>query len=300
MGRTLTYALLVFVAGSSYGFIVPVVKIASAAGIGAEDFLPLQYLVAFAAAAIVCAVQRVRLGSPRDPVKLALVGILTSGCSLCYYRAVALLPSSVALTMLFQFVWIGAVIDCIAERRLPSRATVAAIAVVLAGTLLAAGIFEGSHGDLDPTGITFGLASAVFYASFLFVSGRVGQDRPVALRTAMLSLGGFAVTAAVGPVAFVEALPTASVWPFAALMAIIGVILPTSLISFASPRLSPSVVSIMAASELPVGVLAAWAVLGDAPSALGIAGVVLVLAGIVVNQLPALRSALAERQRQTT
>lgn len=284
----LTYALLVFVAGASYGFVVPVVKIADANGVTVSDFLPLQYLIACIVLLVVSFIRRLRIGTPINVAKLAAVGILTSGCSLCYYRAVALLPSSVALTMLFQFVWIGAVIDCVAARKKPSHTTLAAIVIVLVGTLLAAGLFEGSHANLDPLGIAFGLASAVFYAAFLFVSGRVGTDEPVALRTAMLSLGGFIVSTAMGPVAFAEALPDLGVWPYALLMAAIGVILPTSLITYASPKLAPSVVSIMAASELPVGVLSAWIILGDVPSALGVVGVVLVLIGIVVNQVPVL------------
>ena len=288
MEKTFAYALLIFVAGSSYGFIVPVVRIADALGIAVADFLSLQYVLAFAIMACVTTVRRSWRPSPRSLVKLALVGILTAGCSLCYYRTVAMLPSSVALTLLFQFVWITAALDCITKRKLPSRTTVLAIVIVLIGTLLAAGVFEGSHAELDPAGIAFGLASAVFYASFLFASGRVGTDAPIELRTTMLSLGSFVIAAAIGTSAFVEALSNHLAWLFAALMAVIGVIVPTTLISWASPRLDPSVVSIMAASELPVGVLAAWAILGDVPSALGLVGVALVLVGIVVKQLPTL------------
>ena len=47
-------------------------------------------------------------------------------------------------------------------------------------------------------------------------------------------------------------------------------------------------VSVMASSELPVGIFAAWALVGDAPTPLTLFGAFLVLAGIVVKQLPAI------------
>lgn len=299
MNRSLLYALLVFVAGSSYGFIVPVVKIASSAGIDVNDFLPLQYLVASIAMAVFYFARGGRIEGKASLWKLAAVGVLTSGCSLCYYRAVSLLPSAAALTLLFQFVWIGTVLDCVANRRLPSGITAASIAVVLAGTLFAAGVFEGSFSSLDPAGVAFGLASAVFYSLFLFVSGRLGDSQPVALRTMMLSIGGTLVTSAVNPAFYTDALFDPGIWPFAAIMSVLGIILPTSLISYASPHLTPGMVSIMASSELPLGVLSAWVLIGDAPSPLTLFGVILVLGGIVLNQIPSLiaTAPLAKRSK---
>ena len=289
MGKTLTYALLVFLAGASYGFIVPVIKIANAGGVAPTDFLPLQYLIAFLIMAVVLVIRRDKGAPPLTLARLAAVGICTSGCSLCFYQAATILPSSVALTLLFQYLWVDAILDCILRRSLPDPATVVSILVVVAGGSLATGLFDGTAAALDPVGIAFGLASAVFYGGFLFVSGRVGTDQPVALRTMMLALGGFVVTTAVNPdVLLGGQLLDADLWPYAIVLAALGIVVPTNLISFASPHLSPSVVSIMAASELPIGVLASWAIIGDAPSALGVVGVVLVLAGIVANQLPAL------------
>ena len=298
MGKTLTYALLVFLAGASYGFIAPVVKVATENGVAATEFLPLQYLIAFAVMAAVFFVRRDKGAPPLTLARLAAVGICTSGCSLCFYQAAAVLPSSVALTLLFQYLWVDMILDCIVCRSLPRPATVASVVAVVTGGALAAGLFDGGAADLDPAGVALGLASAVFYGGFLFVSGRVGTDQPVALRTMMLSLGGFVVTLAFSSGASAGQTFDAQLWPYAIALAALGVVVPTNLISFASPHLSPSIVSIMASSELPVGVIAAWIALGDAPSALGLVGVVLVLGGIVVNQLPALLSTRARSKPQ--
>lgn len=295
MNKTLTYALLVFLAGSSYGFIVPAVKIASANGVNVADFLPAQYLFSFILMAGVIAARKVKLTEPREMLKLAGIGLLTSCTSLCYYRAVALLPGAVALTLLFQFVWIGVIINSVVERKLPDKPTIVAVALVLVGTVFAAGLVDASFSDLDPQGIMFGLGSAVFYSLFLFTSGKVGTDYVVPLRVMMLSLGGFFMTSALNLNFFTEALWDPAIWPYAVAMSFLGIIIPTGLIAFASPKLPAGMVTIMASSELPVGVLAAWAIISDVPSMPTLIGVCLVLAGIVYNQIPTLKEAFGHK-----
>lgn len=292
MNRTLAYALLVFLAGSSYGFIVPVIKIASANGVDVADFLPAQYLLAFFIMGAVALAKKSLLPKPQELAKLAGVGLFTSCTSLCYYRAVALLPSAVALTLLFQFVWIGVILESIASRKLPDRPTVIAVAIVLVGTVFAAGIFDSSFANLNPAGLAFGLGSALFYSLFLFASGKVGTEYTVPLRTMMLALGGFIMTSALNVSFFTNALWDPEVWPYAVVLSLLGIIVPTSLIALGSPKLPAGMVTIMASSELPVGVLAAWLIVADTPTLPTLAGVVLVLSGIVYNQLPALKSAL--------
>lgn len=286
--RTILNALLVFLAGASYGFIVPTVKWAMSIGVYPFDFLPLQYLVAVAACLGFALVRRARFASPAKCAKMALLGVFTGLTSICYYQSVSLLPSAAALTLLFQYVWVSVLIEFIVERKLPSRSTVVAVIIVLVGTLFAAGVFEGSIGRLDPVGVMLGAASAVFYALFLYFSGRVGTDQPPASRAAMLAIGGLVVTSLANPACYTTAFFDLNVWPFAVGMSILGVILPTTLINYASPKLSAGMVSVMASSELPVGILAAWMIVGDAPTPLVLFGACLVLVGIVVKQLPVL------------
>lgn len=300
MNRTLAYSLLVFLAGASYGFIVPVVKIASTHGVDVADFLPAQYLIAFFIMGAVTLAKRIAPPKPRELAKLAGIGLFTSCTSLCYYRAVALLPSAVALTLLFQFVWIGVIFESIATRKLPDRPTVIAVVIVLVGTVFAAGIFDSSFASLDPAGIAYGLGSAVFYSLFLFTSGKVGTEYAVPLRTMMLALGGFVMTSALNVSFFTEALWDPAIWPYALLLSFIGIIIPTSLIALGSPKLPAGMVTIMASSELPVGVLAAWLIVSDTPTLPTIIGVVLVLVGIVYNQLPALKESLRKNAKQTS
>ena len=283
-------ALLIFLAGASYGFIVPAVKAAAEIGVHPADFLPLQYLVALAACLGFALARRVSFPSARTCGKIALLGVFTGLTSICYYSSVSLLPSAAALTLLFQYVWVSVLIECVVEQHLPTRSTVIAVVIVLFGTVFAAGIFEGSFQTLDPLGVALGAGSAVFYALFLYLSGRIATDQPASLRAAFLPLGGLVVTSLANPACFTTALFDANVWPIAIGMSVLGVILPTTLINYASPKLSPGMVSVMASSELPVGIFAAWALVGDAPTPLALFGAFLVLAGIVVKQLAAPRN----------
>ena len=286
---TVGYALIVFAAGASYGFIVPTVKTSMLFGIYPTEFLPLQYLYALVACFVFALVRRVKWPRPASCAKMALLGVFTGLTSICYYQSVSLLPSAVALTLLFQYVWVSVLIECIAKRKLPERSTVAAVVIVLVGTVFAAGLFEGSVSSLNPLGVVLGLMSAVFYASFLFFSGRICTDERPAARATMLAVGGLVVTSIANPGCYVTDFLNLEIWPYAVLMGTLGVILPTTLINFASPKLSTGMVSVMASSELPVGIFAAWGIVGDAPSLLTLLGAALVLAGIVVKQLFAAR-----------
>ncbi len=288
MRASIANPLLVFIAGSSYGFIVPVIKAAANIGVFPSTFLPLQYILAFVAGFAYCLIRRVRMPRARSLLQMALLGVCTGFTSICYYTAVSLLPSALALTLLFQYVWVSVLIECVVERHLPTRSSVIAIAIVLVGTCFAAGLFDGPLDHLDPKGIAFGIGSAFAYALYLYLSGRIATDQPTELRTTMLAVGGIAITSLANPAAYATSLGDAHAWIFALALSILGILLPTSLINYASPKLSPGMVSIMASSELPVGVLAAWAFAADAPSPLVLFGAFLVLLGIFVKSWPAI------------
>lgn len=174
------------------------------------------------------------------------------------------------------------------QEKLPATSTIIAIVITLVGTLFATGLLDGSVAALNPLGIAYGLGSALFYALFLYYSGTLGTGQPIVLRTTMLTAGGLLFTSIASPAAYTQAFFDPITWPFAIGFAVLGILIPTTLINFASPKLTTGMVSIMASSELPVGIFAAWAIVGDAPSPLVLFGAFLVLAGIVVKQLPSL------------
>lgn len=286
MNKTFANSTLVFIAGSTYGFIVPVIKIANENGIFPSSFIPMQYLVSFVVCFAILLVKRDRYKRAGDLPKLALLGLFTGSTSICYYTAVTLLPSAIALTLLFQYIWINILFECIDERRLPHRSSVVAVIIVLVGTMLSTGLFDENFRSLNVVGIVFGAGSALFYALFLFFSGKIATDEPTTVRTTMLALGGLIVTTIIAPQTWVTSAFDPECWPYAITLAFMGIIIPATIINYASPKISSGMVSIMASSELPVGIMAAWAFTGDTPTPLALVGCALILAGIVYKQLP--------------
>lgn len=82
-----------------------------------------------------------------------------------YAISVEELPASIAVVLLFQFTWIGVVIEAIANRTFPSREKVISIIILFTGTLFAGGVFEGLGQNFSTKGMIFGLLAAVSFHS---------------------------------------------------------------------------------------------------------------------------------------
>ena len=85
-----------------------------------------------------------------------------------YAISVEELPASIAVVLLFQFTWMGVIIEAIANRTFPSRDKIISILILFAGTLFAGGVFEGLGQSFSTKGIIFGLlALSLFHSMFL-------------------------------------------------------------------------------------------------------------------------------------
>ena len=147
--NTLRYSGIVFLAGASYGAQATTVKITYAAGFTWTQVVASQALFAALLFAVALLVQRAR-GKRLVPLSLKqTIALLALGLNTCigtvlYNYALTLLPVSVAITLLFQFTWMGIVVQLVVMRRRPRAAEAAAAAVILGGTLMASGMFSES------------------------------------------------------------------------------------------------------------------------------------------------------------
>jgi drug/metabolite transporter (DMT)-like permease len=294
MPKTFKYALMVFAGGWCYGVMVPLVRIAHSMGYNSAQIMVAQYLVGVVALGFTVLLFSRRRVPAKQMLKLAGVGVIAAGVSFGYYHALALLSSAAAVTLLFQFVWMGVVLQAILERRLPSPLTILSVVLVLSGTVLAAGILEWQTGPLNVLGVFYGLLSAVFYTVFLRLSGKVATDLPAVNRTFFTSTGSLIASLFLAPTFLAG---TTILWDFAWItipLALIGIVAPVFLIQKGAPQLPSSVTTIMASSELPSGILMGAAFAGDPISFLEILGILIILAGIVLSQLNPMR-----RKRRT-
>ncbi len=133
--------------------------------------------------------------------KIALAGTFTGLVGIFYYQCVKLLPASVAIILLMQYLWISMLIEAIVFRKKPSRKQLLLLGVVLLGTLLAGGLFSQEI-MLNIKGVIFGLLAATCYAIFLMTSGRIGNDLPVLKKSALMITGSCTITWIIFPPLF--------------------------------------------------------------------------------------------------
>jgi drug/metabolite transporter (DMT)-like permease len=299
MSKTFRYALMVFVGGWCYGGLVPLVRLAHFLGFDITRLMALQYLIAAAILGALVLMFSRRGVSLKQLLQLLGLGVVAAGVSFGYYHALALLSSAAAITLLFQFVWMGVVLQAFCERKLPGRSTILAVVLVFGGTILAAGILEGDLGSFNALGIFCGLLSAVFYTAFLYLSGKVATETPALNRTLYTSLGSLLITLCVVP-SFITSGAIVQEFSWIAVpLAFVGIIAPVFLIQKAAPHLPGGVTTIMASSELPSGILMGALFIGDSLSILEVVGILVILAGIVLSQLDSLRTGRRGQLRQT-
>src|SRR5690606_40555531 len=123
--------------------------------------------------------------------KIIISEISTGVVSLLYYKCVQLVPASIDIVLLMQFIWIGALINFIVFKQRPSRKQSIGIILILIATLFATGALESSIHDISVVGIAYGLFAALAYAIFLMVNVKVGNDYPPVQKSAWIVTGAF-------------------------------------------------------------------------------------------------------------
>jgi drug/metabolite transporter (DMT)-like permease len=179
----------------------------------------------------------------------------------------------------------------LAER--PERRVLAALPIALLGVLLISGVLEhhGAYGRDPGRGAAFGLGAGIAYVGFLLLLRRSGSDlRRVAgpLFEATATATVFAVAAGL-IVGDANLLPG---WPgvgWLIVLALTSQVIGWLLITTSLPRL-PAAITSLTLTVQPVGSVAlAVLILGEAPTALQLVGVVVVLSAVITATAPGVR-----------
>ncbi|MDO4502703.1 MAG: DMT family transporter [Coriobacteriia bacterium] len=289
-GPPLQAVLLVFLGGACYGFNATCYKIAYSWGFASAQVAAAQMWFAFALCAVALAGERLlgrrwtRLG-PATAAKLAAIGLVSCGTSITYTYAMSVLPVPLALTMLFQFTWMGTVIQVAMTRRPPAVSQVVSAAIIVVGTVFASGLYATDLSSVDLTGIAAGLAAAFCCALFLALSGRIQPACSQAQRGFLICGGAVLGSHLFCPDFIVSGVLLQGIAPVGLVMGACGFFLPVILFSLGTPHLPTGLSAVLSASELPAGLLVAMLVLGEPLGAAEWAGVAVILAGVCVSQL---------------
>ncbi|MGN7821843.1 EamA family transporter [Chitinophaga sp. 22536] len=216
-----------------------------------------------------------------------ILGSSTGLVSITYYQSVQYIPASIAIILLMQFTWMSMLAEWLIYKKRPTAIQWVAVAFILGGTLLAGGLFNSNGLHLDWRGIGFGMLAALFYTTFIVVSGRVGQSLTPVLKSAWIVTGAFLIITVLFPPVYLwnGRITGTPLWMWGMPLALFGTVLPPFLFSKGMPQTGVSLGAILSAAELPVATIAATLFLHERVTPVQIAGVFIILAAIVAANL---------------
>lgn len=296
MDQRIKGGLLVFIGAASFGLLSTIVKFAYAEGYtlgeitGTQSFsgMVILWLLYFIS-------KSVKKGDKKETIdntqpntkwwKIVVAGTFTGLVGIFYYQCVKLLPASVAIILLMQYLWISMLIEAVVFRKKPGRKQLLLLGIVLIGTLLAGGIFSQEI-MLNLKGVIFGLLAATSYAIFLMTSGRVGNDLPVLKKSALMITGSCVITWIIfPPLFFFNGIYFGGLVFWGLALALLGTVVPPLFFSMGMPRVGVSIGAILSAVELPVAISSSAFILQESVDALRWLGVALILSAIVATNI---------------
>ena len=290
------FPLLVFLGGCSFGPSSSVIKMAYEAGFAANDVVMSQYLFGWMMMAVLAgglfaaSAARKKAAAPKLPraknvIGIGAVGISIALVSTCYIFALQTVPAHIAVILLFQYTWMDIILEALYTRKLPHISIVTSVLILVAGTLLAAGVGAGAE-HLDPVGILFGIGSAFFYAIYIFLLGKVDVEvHPITRSFCILSFALLFLICIFTPAYFTSGVLADGLWKYGILIGILGCAIPSFFFAIGTPKISTGAATILSSSELPAGIICSVIILSEAVTPLQWAGVVLLFFGIAFPYL---------------
>ena len=186
---------LVLIGSASYGLLSTMVKLAYREGFTTAEVTLSQFAWGALVLTVMALVQSKTQtrASRSDKVRLMLAGTTTGFTSVFYYISVTDIPASIAVVLLMQSIWLGVVFESVQTRTRPSFDKIAAVILVLGGTLLATNTLGRGSAQLNSRGIVFGLLSAISYTCTLIATGRVATHLSAIKRSQFMLYGGLLV-----------------------------------------------------------------------------------------------------------
>jgi drug/metabolite transporter (DMT)-like permease len=277
---------LCVLSAAAFGSLAIFGKQAYAGGLGVVGVLAVRFLLAapLLVGLALAARRSLRLGWPTTVRLLALGGVGYAIQATLFFNALARIPAGTAALLLYLYpalVTAGAV--ALGRSRL-DRATVAGLALSLAGIVLVLGL-PGE--PLDPVGVALGLASACWYTCYILVGEYLLRGVDPLAASAYVSSGAacsFLAWVAVGggPLPFGA---TPSAYAAGAAMAVVGTALAIAAFLAGMARVGSAWASIASSFEPVFTVALGVAVLGDRLGPGKVAGGLAVVAGAVLLPL---------------
>ncbi|TCP17900.1 threonine/homoserine efflux transporter RhtA [Scopulibacillus darangshiensis] len=296
--KKMKYVLLVLFGGCSYGLLSSVIKLGFLDGFSIQELLCGQYLFGWLGLLVIVLLFSRHKVSKRELLTLLIIGTTMSMTGIFYGFAIEELSASIAVVFLFQFTWMGVVIEAMVNKTFPGFDKMISIVILFIGTLLAGGLFEGAAQDFSLRGILFGLLAAVSFSLFVFVSGHVGTTVPAYTKSFLMTTGATMMVCIFSPPTFlINGALQAGLWKYALFLGLFGVVIPIICFSIGTPKVGAGLGTILGAVELPTAIIASITLVNEAVSIMQWIGIILILLGIVIPQYLKLRKEKQKRRR---
>lgn len=300
MNNKLKGGIVVFLGASSFGVLSTIVKNAYGSGYnlgevtGSQAFFGMVILwICYFFQSRKIAAQKKQNKIVSDPEqkktawwKVCAAGIFTGLVSVCYYKCVQLVPASIAIILLMQYLWISIILDFVIFRKKPAGIQLIAGIIVLIGTLFAGGLFNNNATDVSVEGIVYGMLAAFCYATFILTSGRVGNDLPVFKKSALMITGSCTIIFLIfRPTFFFDGVMIDGLYKWGLALATLGTVIPPLFFSYGMPKVGVSLGAILSAAELPIAVLSSFFILQENVEWLQWVGVLIILSAIAMTNI---------------
>lgn len=282
----LKYSIFVFLGAVSYGTLSTIVKVGLGDGFTIKELVGSQYFFGWCMVLVLMLLFSRRKVGVKRIFPMIMIGFPTALTGIFYGIAVENLPASIAVVFLFQFTWIGILIEAIMDRKFPSREKWISVIVLFIGTFLAGGIFEAGYSAISVKGMIFGVLSAFTFAIYMFVNSKIGTDVPVISKSFFMSSGALLlILITYSPSFIVSGAIQHGLWKYGLLLGLLGIIIPMIFFAIGVPKIGPGMSTILGAAELPAAVVISVLVLSEHVTNLQWFGIVIILIGIVIPQI---------------
>lgn len=283
-------SLFIALGASSYGMLATFVKMAYHEGFSTAEVTLSQFGLGFVGLFILTLFRKrepappVKTSGSKSIFKLIAAGTSMGLTSVFYYLAVQYIPVSVAIVLLMQTVWMGVIVEMILHKKAPGSRKIAAVFIILAGTVLATNLLMESI-TINWLGFAWGMMAAVCYTGTMYSSNNVAVNFPPLRRSLYLILGGLIVIAVIFHSSLNQDFHYQIFLRWGLILSLFGTILPPLLFTRGMPLTGMGLGAIIASIEIPVSVLMANILLKEPVSALQWLGVILILFAVVLMNI---------------
>jgi drug/metabolite transporter (DMT)-like permease len=280
------YVFLVLIGACSYGVMAIFIKFAFGAGFSPSEVSGAQLFFGAVLMSVMALLLSRQRFSFRHVLLLLPVSLMMACTSIFYHQSVNEVSASLAIVLLFQFTWIGVLIEALVNRKKPSPQQWVSLGLVGVGTVLASGLYESGIQQVSVSGLVYGLLSGFTYAMVIFFSGKLGTRMDPYLRSAVSITCAAILLYVVYPPSF---LWNGRLWegllPYGLLVACFGSLIPILCLTVGVPRIGSGLATILCAIELPTAVFLSNAILNETVSLAQWSGVTMILVAIALPQL---------------